>query len=115
MKYVVPKEKDFFVGFEYEEFETIVLDKYKDRNGNIVLPGFTTYSDEYFKELHSNDKYWQHRKWVKKIANNSTVFLLSSTYDKEQYTPLNIKNIFRVSKESLLQQWQQRVEEIKLI
>jgi len=104
MECIIPNIEDFRVGFEYEQFETRIHDKYKGHGGIVRLEGFELYSDEYFKELHSNDKYWEHRKWVKKIATRESIFYLSSTFNTEKYTPLNIENIFRVRKDSFERQ-----------
>ena len=103
-KYIIPQLDDFRIGFVFEQFETILREEYKNKDGHFIIPDFELYSDAYFEELHSKDKYWKHRKWVKKTTNKNTIFNLPSTYQIEQYTPLNIENIYRVNKESLLNQ-----------
>jgi hypothetical protein len=86
-KYYQPKIEEFYVGFEYELFETI---------RNEEKPDLEIYSDEWFNELHSNDKYWKHRKFIKKVCDKETVWKFSNSIFKEKYTPLNIENIIRV-------------------
>jgi len=112
-EYVIPELEDFRIGFEYEKFETVLKDEYKNKDGRIIIPGFKIYSDKYFEELHSNDKYWKHRKWVKKKINNLYDIPYSKTYKKEGYAPLGIENIYRVSKESLLKQAEEYLENVK--
>lgn len=88
-KYYTPEIEEFHVGFEYEEFEIV--------GSGLEVPNIIIkYSEEYFNEVHSNDKYFKHRKFIRKVCDKQTVSLFSSTSFSEKYTPLLIDNRIRV-------------------
>jgi len=89
-KYYTPSLEEFHVGFEYEIYETITNGIEPD------LKKYKKYSDEYFEEVHTNDKYWLHRKWISKVVSKETVYWFPQYIFEQQYTPNNIKNIIRV-------------------